>query len=353
MNSEMVYARALSMKAKLAGASVLCAFVAFGGTAWAQSGAAAEALYKKGLADMKAGRYETGCPALAESVRLDRRAGALFTLAECEAKWGKLARAVADYDDFLAWVARMSPADQSQQSERQSLAQKQRERLGELVPHVTLELPPDAPSGVSVELDGVALNRPAIGIALPVDPGAHHVVVRTDAGHRSERTFEIKQGESQRVSLALPQEQEAAPATPPAASGAAPPPPRRAERPISTEPAAGSGTSTWTYVAFGVGAAGIAVGGVTGALALGQKSTVDANCEAHVCNHDGKVAADRLQSYATVSTIGFGVGLVGLAVGTGLLLSGPSHAEATSRHPVGAYLAASSSGGLAGVRGAW
>ena len=70
-------------------------------TAAAQDLAAAEALFSKGLADMEAGRYDAACPAIGESYRLDPRGGTLFTLAECEAKAGKIATAVARYDDAL------------------------------------------------------------------------------------------------------------------------------------------------------------------------------------------------------------------------------------------------------------
>jgi hypothetical protein len=64
----------------------------------AQDVATAEALFNRGFADMDAGRYETGCKAIAASQRLDPRAGTLFTLAVCEAQWGKIATAASHYD---------------------------------------------------------------------------------------------------------------------------------------------------------------------------------------------------------------------------------------------------------------
>src|SRR4051794_16280293 len=67
----------------------------------AQDIAAAEALFESGLADMQAGRYETGCKALAESQRIDPRGGTLFTLATCEARWGRIATAVTRFGDYL------------------------------------------------------------------------------------------------------------------------------------------------------------------------------------------------------------------------------------------------------------
>jgi len=62
------------------------------GSAMGQDSAASEALFNKGVGDMEAGNYQSACPALAESNRLDPRAGTLFALAECEAKIGTPAR---------------------------------------------------------------------------------------------------------------------------------------------------------------------------------------------------------------------------------------------------------------------
>jgi hypothetical protein len=68
-------------------------------TATPEAAAAAAAQFERGLAAMNGGRYEVACPALAESVRLEPRPGAIFTLAECEAQWGHHASADAHYAD--------------------------------------------------------------------------------------------------------------------------------------------------------------------------------------------------------------------------------------------------------------
>ena len=57
----------------------------------AQDESPAETLFNQGLEAMEAGNYEKGCPAIAESQRLDPRPGTVFTLAECEAKRGRIA----------------------------------------------------------------------------------------------------------------------------------------------------------------------------------------------------------------------------------------------------------------------
>ena len=92
----------------------------------------------------------------------------------------------------------------------------------------------------------------------------------------------------------------------------------------------GSGRRTAAYVAGGVGIAGVVVGSVTGILVLGKKQTVNDNCTGHDCNDAGYSAATSGQSLGLVSTISFGVGVAGLAVGAVLLLTG-SESERSAR----------------------
>src|SRR5580658_10162383 len=112
------------------------------------SGAADEFSY--GLAEMLAGRYATGCPAIEASYKLDPRPGTLFTLAECENKRGRVATAVARYVDYLSAYARLTSEQQQKQGKREQTAQSQKAALEPQVPRLTLSLPPGAPAGVVV-----------------------------------------------------------------------------------------------------------------------------------------------------------------------------------------------------------
>src|SRR5260221_14760041 len=86
--------------------------------ALAQDVSTAKAMFDKGVQDMEAGKFDSGCPALQESYRLDPRPGTLFTLAECFAKGGKTASAVARYEDYLNVFSRMTPEEQGKQHGR-------------------------------------------------------------------------------------------------------------------------------------------------------------------------------------------------------------------------------------------
>jgi len=299
-------------------------------SALAQTPVASE-LYDKGLAEMNERRFETGCPMLAESVRLDRRPGSLFTLAECQARWGKTATAVAHFDDYLAWYGRMSTSDQTAQRDRYDLARARKAELEPKVPKLLLELPPDAPADTVVELDRTRLDRPAIGVGLPVDPGAHRVVVKT-GGKERERRFEIAESASLTIKLELPELERSAPRPAPVV--------RADEKKAETPPKSSDSRKTWMLGAFGLGGAGLVVGSVAGVLAWREKSAVEDGCRDHECNADGKQAADRLQRNALISNIGFGVGVAAIGVGVVLWSTEPKRDDRASRLRVRASVGA-------------
>jgi hypothetical protein len=83
------------MRHSIVASIVLGSMLAFSRVSSADDAAVAKVLFDKGLANMKAGNYEAGCKEIAKSVRLDRKAGALFTLATCEFEWGRLATAMS------------------------------------------------------------------------------------------------------------------------------------------------------------------------------------------------------------------------------------------------------------------
>jgi hypothetical protein len=298
--------------------------------------AAAEALFDRGLADMNAGRFATGCPAIEESYRLDPRPGTLFTLAECQAKWGHFATASARYDDYLAAYERLNADQQAKQRERPKVAKAQKAALAEKIPHLTLTLPAGAPKGTVVVRDDVELAAPALGIPLPVDPGDHTIVVRAPGRPPSESRITLAPGEKKEIAL----EVKAAPIEKSATAGDA----------SSGEASGGLGPLRIAGIAVGsLGLAGIIAGAVTGGMALSAKGVVDDNCVDLDCNSEGKAAADRGKTLALVSTIGFGVGIAGVVAGT-VLVAIP--ARKTSQTSVG-LLAAGENGAVLGMRGVW
>jgi len=324
----------------------------------AQDSATAGALFEKGVADMEAGRFDSACPAIAESQRIDPHPGTLFTLAECHARWGKVASAAAQYQEYVDLVSRLTPDQRQRHQARADIARAQLAKIKPSVPTLTLVLPPDAPPGTVVTRNGEVLNAAALGFALPADPGQYVIVTRVPNGGEHEARVTLQLGDQKRVTLEV-NNSPLAPAAP-LASAAVPPTQTiagtSAAAEIPPEPARGNGRKTAAYLAGGLGLAGVAVGTVTGILVLGKKSAVNDNCTGSACNSEGLAAANSAQNLATVSNVSFGVGVVGLAASAIMLLTGgsdggaPAHASAPRFQPV---LTGQNGGFSAGVSRRW
>lgn len=306
----------------------------------AQDTAASESLFKKGVAQMKQGNYSVACPALRESQRLDPYPGTMFALAECEAGWGHTATAVAHYGDYLGLVSHLDATGKKRHDVRVKVAQEKLEKLRPLVPRLSIVLPESAPKNTVVKRDGIVLKGASFGAPLPVDPGEHILVTQAPDGTRHEQKITINPGETKRVAVEVPLGNQNGPS------------------PVNIDPAnidsgrTSPGPSTWAYVAGGIGVLGLATGSVAGLVSMSKKKTVDVNCDGSSCNDEGKSAADEGKTLGNISTIGFGVGIVGVATGVILMLSTPKTDESNN---VGWQPSAfaSSDGALVGLHTRW
>jgi hypothetical protein len=335
----------------------------------AQDVAAAEALFNRGLERMEAGDYEKGCPAIGESYRLDPRPGVLFTLAECEAKRGRIATAYARYGDYLAMFEALPPDKKARQQQqgRDKFAREQRAALGPQVPELKLILAPGMPRGVVVKRDDVVLAEPSLGVSLPLDPGEHVITVELPGRPAIERRVRVAPWEKKEVVL---DDQAPAPVVePPPVPVVVPPPPAAASKPSPAtlppavppppEPREGPGPQRIAaYIIGSIGVVGLGVGAVFGGLTIAKRGS--AACGVgdvkDACTHEGKLAIDSASTLGNVSTAGFVAGGVLAAAGVILLVtdrrsSGRTHKAATAPWMSIGVLAADPTGALAGVRG--
>jgi hypothetical protein len=267
-----------------------------------------------GLAEMLAGRYATGCPALESSFRLDPRPGTLFTLADCDRKWGKTASALAAFDEYLALYERMPPDQRAKQRERAAAAATERATLQRTVPLLSVRLPADAPAGARIWRDDVELTGPALAAAVPVDPGEHRVRVQLPDGRAREQRVSIEGGEQRTLVVDLPSEIAAPAPTPLQPAPAQAPPLVAATAPTSTTSQPGTSHAGWVYATGGIGVASLIVAGITGGVALGQKSIASPVCSGTgVCTTEQGVNAGNLaRTMADVETAALIVGGVAL-----------------------------------------
>jgi len=281
----------------------------------------AKTLFKEGIDEMQAGNYASACPKIEEAYQLTQGTGALFTLAECYAQWGRPATALGHYRAYLTLYARL-PADvRGKQEERAKLATTQVAALGALVPTLRIVLTGDDRRGATVTVDGQTVPNEALDGPLELEAGTHRAVVTAADGRTVEQSFDLAEGVQRRWEAKLQ-----SPTTAPA--------PKQ-----KTSPTGGRGTPAKTagFVIGGIGVAAIAVGAVTGGLALGKRSTVDEHCAALICDQQGLDAAGSGRTLGDVSTATLVIGSAALVTGVVLLIVGyqGSKTEAMSLTPHG------------------
>lgn len=254
------------------------------------------------------GKCGEAIPHLAESLKLDPRAITLINLADCEEKSGKLA------DALVHWVDARARAQSEGQRPIEEEAAARATALEAKMPRLTIVLAKTAPPDAVVERDGVALGGPSLGVALPLDPGPHSIAVKARGRADARQDVVLKEGEKQTIEV------DAGPAT------SAPPP---VVRPAEPEKKSG-GMSPLVPIGFGASVVGLAVGSITGVMALGKGSDADRDCPAGQCTSQAALDSVKSgQTLGTVSTIAFIAAGVGAGVGVvGLFMGGGKKAEA-------------------------
>jgi hypothetical protein len=190
--------------------------------------------------------------------------------------------------------------------------------LAARIPSLTVTVDGGPVGGARVTIDGVELPPSLLGVARKLNPGKHRVIA-TAPGHAEARA-EVNLAERAGESVVLKLEP---------AAGAEGPGPVVAPGPVTDSGGDdGRGLSPLVYVGFGVGAAGIAVGSITGLMSLSKASSAKEQCDGNTCPTSAQDDADSSKTLANISNVGFGVGLVGIGIGIyGLLSSGSSGSE--------------------------
>lgn len=172
---------------------------------------------------------------------------------------------------------------------------------------------------------GAVVNRfgaVAGSLKLGVHPGHHRLTVDLAGYDKSVWELDAVARQEQTHVFTLTQTAQAAPppvVVAPAAASTAPPPAAEASEGVN-------GLRIASYVAFGVGAVGLGIGSVFALTAHGNYSDANDMCPSFPCQLTSEEAAKREQlgkdgdSAKTVSLVGFIVGGVGVATGATLFI---------------------------------
>jgi hypothetical protein len=248
------------------------------------------------------------------------------------AKINKLVEAAERY----AEVTRLGASSGDEQVQRQAKhdAEIELAQLSPQIPNIVVTVKGADADATSVQIDGATMSSALIGENRPVNPG-RHTVQGSSASKSVKVTVEVALGETKPALLDLA----SAPSNATAPVGAAAPVP--VAQPVTvdtTSPApsdraaGGSSRRTLGFVALGVGGAGLVLGGVAGALALGKKGDIDdsPNCRENQCLPSEQDTVDGYRTWRTVSSIGLIGGAVLAAAGATLVLTAPSGVPATA-----------------------
>lgn len=170
--------------------------------------------------------------------------------------------------------------------------------------------------GYELLVDGERVPDTLAKFPRKIDPGEHVVVVRAPEYRTETRTLAVGEGETRELTLELRRASEAG--APDAWGGGA----------ADDEPSDGgfgvSDVPVLSWVSFAVGAAGLVTGAVAGGITLSRVGKLEERCDADkTCDPAQQEDIDRARLSAHVSTAGFVLAGVGVAVGVIALFAWP------------------------------
>jgi hypothetical protein len=337
-------------------------------TASAEDISTARTLAKEGVALQDSGDCVGALGKYEKAEAIYHTPSVLTRLGECQIKLGKL---VAGSESLQRVVREQLPANAppafvQAQAHAKELLDATLPRIGKLKLHV------DAPEGaqLTLKIDGAVVSTASLDTDRAADPGAHVVEVSGPGLVTAKGNVEVGEGLRATLSLKItressttkpktkapdePDEPETTPAKKPKHVDEVKPDDDDDEEPTRTkrkrhveEPAGPSRVAP--IVMFVTAGVGIGVGTVFGLRASGLKGDLDKVCLNKECPPSASGNIDSMKSSATISTIGFGVGIAALAVGTFLWITGGS---SESSKPAHAYVEPMIGFGFIGVRGA-
>jgi len=233
----------------------------------------------------------------------------LYNIGQCRYQLQDYAGALAAFDQYLALGGGQGPAD---------VAQRVKATVGDLHGRVARVFVATNVDGAEVTVDDVVVGRTPLSSQVVVSEGRRKIGA-IKAGYASaSRSLDLAGSDSTNVDLRLePLE--------PAPLSAAPV--------VVAKPSRGRRSAVPAVTMFSLAAAGLGVGTVFGLVAVGEKSHLDPECQGAGCTPGTTSQIAMLKRNAVVSTIGFSIGVSGLACGAGVLLFAPARADAGSVRP--------------------
>ena len=227
-----------------------------------------------GRAAFDAGQYEQAIDSFSHAEQLVHAPPHLLFLARSQVKLGRL---VAARETYLKITREVLTAKAPKAFvDAHTAAEQEQAALEARLPSVTVKVQGASASDVSLEMDGAALPAAMIGIPLPADPGKHVFKASSASAESEPVSITVVEASKQTVTLSLHPSAGRAPSAPPPTSS-------QASTTLNSSQVKGSGLRIASYVSFGVGAVGLGLGTVFLLKAHSTRNSADqlfASCNA-------------------------------------------------------------------------
>jgi hypothetical protein len=323
----------------LLGLALLTAASTLPGRAWAeqQPSAAdrttARRLGNEGVVALKSGDFDTAADRFERANDLVAAPSFLVLLARARVGQGRLVEAYEIYRTII----REGVQPDKPEAFKRALAEARTEAkaVEPRLAWVAVNVVGARPEQVEVTLNGSVIPSAALGAQRPADPGVLRVEAKAEGYRSTEAVVELTEGEHlPPIELRMVELPKPAPLVEVAH-----------EQPVMTadggEPSFIS-QSSLGYIALGLGGAGIAVGTVTGIIAINKRKDLDSiDCYAEVGNtcyvvddpanpaavNEAVTAKQDLDTFSTAATISFIAGGALAVTGFILLVTAPDDPE--------------------------
>lgn len=269
---------------------------------------------RQGLDALDAGRYEEARDKLLSAYQVVPVPTIALFAARAQDKLGNWVEAAELY--MSAMRQEVKGGEVEVQREAQKTAETERSALLPRIPRLYLKVVGVPAAEVTVEINGRPVPNALFATGWLVNPVETRLVATTGA-QKQEHLMKFVEGKAETVTLQFE------PSSNKPTTGATPLSPNvtNVQFDSGREP---SLQRTAGWITLGVGSAALLFGGVTGAVALKKKSTLDDDgCSDNQCE---RTLASQMESYNTLrnlSTYGFIGGAVFAAAGGALLLTAP------------------------------
>jgi hypothetical protein len=285
----------------------------------------------------------------------------LLFMARAHAKLGQFVKAREAYMKIVK--EQLAPNAPQAFRDAQAAAEEERKQVE---PHIgRLVVKVDGAEGakdLSVTIDGQPFPVVLLGVPQPTDPGDHTVAASATGFKAAPASVSLKDAGQGAVTVKMEVDNSVPPpgATPAGADGGGVVSTAPSGAPASDSGAGGNGMRIGSYVGFGVGAVGLALGTVFVLKSSSKRKDADTAATAleaqcgNLCDADSAAAKnvadldDQARSAKTLGIVGYVVGGLGVATGVTLFVL-----SSKKQQPQAAFVAPYVGLGAVGVRGAF